>query len=193
MEVTEICVQVFNSFNHVIETLIKNKFTYLEKFYLRDSYFTHFNFHTARTISYETLLRNSVLLRRVIDNVGEKHQLIYKNKTLNKNGDVIKEEKVRTRIEDVKKAHEILNISNFNNWCDISTENLVFVKDGVSILVQKVENLGIFLEMEEYAGQKGSAQEKFEQLVRIVKQFGFNLGNDYSCKKIYMLYNKTKK
>lgn len=193
MEITEICVQVFNSFDYAIETLIKNKYTYLEKFYLHDSYFTHFSPETTRSISYEALLRNSILLRRVIEQSGEKHQLIYKNKTLNKNGDVIKEEKVKTRIEDVKNAHDIFNISNFNNWCNIATENHCYIKGNISILIQKVQNLGVFLEVEEYAGQTGNAQEKFEELVRIVKQFGLNLGSDYSSKKVYLLYNKNKR
>ena len=61
------------------------------------------------------------------------------------------------------------------------------------IIVGTVEGLdGCFMEIEEYPSIKDLPEnEKFNQLKLFVKNLGFNTGNDFSCKKSLMLYNKN--
>ena len=83
-----------------------------------------------------------------------------------------------------------------NYWCDIAVSNNELKKCEVVVNVQNVENLGTFVEIEEYPSIKDlDNAKKFEILKNIVKQLGFNIiGNDYSCKKPYicLLKNSTK-
>lgn len=64
-------------------------------------------------------------------------------------------------------------------------------EDGFEIALQKIEGLGFFFEIEEDDSLSGlNSEEKFEELSRIVKNLGLNIGNDFSCKKPFMLLKK---
>lgn len=57
--------------------------------------------------------------------------------------------------------------------------------------VQIIKNLGIFIEYEEDESMKDlSPDQKFSYMVNITKNLGLKLGNDFSCKKVFMLLHK---
>ena len=58
--------------------------------------------------------------------------------------------------------------------------------------VQVVDGLGIFIEAEEDNSIANlSEEQKFDHLKNKVAAFGFKLGDDYSCKKPYMILHSN--
>lgn len=67
---------------------------------------------------------------------------------------------------------------------------LMFIRD----IVQVIENLGIFIEYEEDDGMTIiKQQEKIDYMCNVVNSLNLKLGNDYFCKKVFMLLNKNAK
>lgn len=67
---------------------------------------------------------------------------------------------------------------------------LMFIRD----IVQVIENLGIFIEYEEDDSMTIiKQQEKIDYMCNVVNSLNLKLGNDYFCKKVFMLLNKNAK
>ena len=57
--------------------------------------------------------------------------------------------------------------------------------------MQIIKDLGIFIEYAESDDMKEMLPEmKFKKIVDTITHLGLDLGNDYSCKKVFMLLNK---
>lgn len=64
----------------------------------------------------------------------------------------------------------------------------MFIRD----IVQVIENLGIFIEYEEDDSMTIiKQQEKIDYMCNVVNSLNLKLGNDYFCKKVFMLLNKN--
>lgn len=118
------------------------------------------------------------------------HYLIFKNKTINSKNEVIKEETVQTRIENMEEAKRIFSLSGFNNWSRVIIEETEYVKGNITITIQDVQGLGLFLEIEENKQTPGDSETKFNELIYIANSLGLDLGKNYSCKKNYLLLKK---
>lgn len=61
----------------------------------------------------------------------------------------------------------------------------------MEMAVQDVENLGIFIEYEEDESVSGlPVSEKINKMKENLKDFGFVLGDNYGCKKPFMMLHK---
>ena len=55
-----------------------------------------------------------------------------------------------------------------------------------------IENLGNFIEYEEDETMDGlSEKQKIEKMANNLKELGFNLGTDYSVKKVYLKFKQN--
>lgn len=191
---TEICFQVEESLQQAITLLTKNGFNFIESYINFDSYYT--TIASPEKTDYQSLLNKSVIIRHIVTKTGDVKNVVYKSKTLDTDGNVINEVKTKVKVDDIEKTKQIFNNIGLNCWCDIAVSNNELKKCEVVVNVQNVENLGTFVEIEEYPSIKDlDNAKKFEILKDIVKQLGLNIiGNDYSCKKPYMflLKNSTK-
>ena len=76
------------------------------------------------------------------------------------------------------------------NFC-LKSKLISFKKGDICFDIQVIENLGIFIECEEFeAIQDLSVKQKLEYLIKIVSSLNLKLGADYSCKKVLMLIKK---
>lgn len=191
MRETEITVQVFDKLLDIEKVLVKNGYHKKEEYCLRDYYFTKFD--NAEIIDYKTLLASSILIRTIEEDKKCTHCMIYKNKKLDQNGNVSSEEKIRVKIDDEQKGINILKSAGLNNWCNLKNDNIVYVDEsGFEIDLQVVDGLGIFVEAEEDPSIVNLPEEqKFDYLKNKIAAFGFRLGNDYSCKKPYMILHSN--
>lgn len=190
MQIVEICVQSYSSKPVVISKLEQNGYVFKDNFYVYDNYYTHFLKDVVRKIDYATLVANTVLLRTKKQSNIQTHYLIFKNKTINSKNEVIKEETVQTRIENMEEAKRIFSLSGFNNWSRVIIEETEYVKGNITITIQDVQGLGLFLEIEENKQTPGDSETKFNELIYIANSLGLDLGKDYSCKKNYLLLKK---
>ena len=97
------------------------------------------------------------------------------------------------KIDDGQKGVSILKSAGLNNWCNLKNDNIVYVdKSGFEIALQVVDGLGIFIEAEEDNSIANlSEEQKFDHLKNKVAALGFKLGDDYSCKKPYMILHSN--
>lgn len=67
---------------------------------------------------------------------------------------------------------------------------LMFIRN----IVQVIENLGIFIEYgEDDSMTIIKQQEKIDYMCNVVNSLNLKLGNNYFCKKVFMLLNKNAK
>ena len=195
MQETEITVQVFNSFEETDKELKNQGFEMIENYKLNDWYFS--KLENIQNVPYIDLMDNSFLVRQVLTD-SEKIKLCYKHKKLDDFGNVIAEEKTNTYLSSLADAIEIFKKAGLNNYCVVKNDSYVYKKGNIAFVVQVIENLGIFIEYEEDETMEGmSNTQKIEHMKKIIDSLGLKLGQDYSCKKVFMLlknhfqYNKS--
>ena len=188
---TEICVQVRDDLAHVINMLKSINYVFDERYVIHDIYYTTLKKSDLKTVDYKNLLNQSLIIRKIDGNSGINTYIVFKNKTLDNNGNVINEIKTKLKIDDEEKAKIIFTNVGMTCWCDYINENIVYKKDDIALTLQKVENLGVFLEIEEYPSIKDKKEEdKFTILSNLAKSLNINLGEDYSVKKPYLFLKK---
>lgn len=191
MAQTEITVQVFEDFESIKNKLEKCSFLPAETFVLDDEYYSKYSLAKIVSLDYAALIKNSILLRQITD-AKTQTQLIYKNKTIDQNGVVVAEEKHKTTIENKSAAQNILSKVGLVCYSKLLQKCHVFKSPNYSLVVQMVDNLGIFIELEESKQMSAlSVGEKIAQLTRLAQSFNLKLGTDYSCKKPYMMLHKS--
>ena len=173
MKNTEITVQIFENIDIVKQKMIQFGFEEFEEFSGEDTYFS--------VLNREQVLKSD---NKKVD------MLLFKNKILDENNNVVSEEKVSTNIDNLDNCKKMLKLAGLTNWATLKQKNAFFKNGEIVVIVGTVENLdGTFMEIEEYPSIKDkSEKEKFEILKDLSKSFGFETGDDYSVKKVYMLY-----
>lgn len=88
----------------------------------------------------------------------------------------------------------MIKFSGLNNYSAVKNNSYVYKKDEIVFIVQIIENLGIFIEYEEDDNMTiMKQQEKIDYMCNVVNSLNLKLGNDYLCKKVFMLLNKNAK
>lgn len=88
----------------------------------------------------------------------------------------------------------MIKFSGLNNYSAVKNNSYVYKKDEIVFIVQIIENLGIFIEYEEDDNMTiMKQQEKIDYMCNVVNSLNLKLGNDYFCKKVFMLLNKNAK
>ena len=157
---------------------------------MQDWYFSKYSLQELNDFDYSTLIKNSFLVRKIVD-TETKSYLCYKNKVLDKNGNVIAEEKTSCPILDTEKCLQILKDANLINWCNLEQDMLVYSNNNMCFAVQIVKDLGIFIEYEEDETMLDlTEKEKIELMYNNLKSLGLNIGTDFNCKKVYLKFKK---
>lgn len=190
MKETEITVQVFNPIEEIKLKLNSLGFEIIEKYSMTDYYFSKYSIEELKNFNYADLIKNSFLVRDIKDD-KPKILLTYKNKDIDDLGNVISEEKIKCRLGILQNALDIFNSIGLNNWSILNQKIIIYKKDSVCFALQEVVNLGIFIEYEEDETMSNlSTQEKISLMKTTLKKLNLNLGEDFSCKKVYMKFKK---
>ena len=131
----------------------------------------------------------------LIANDVEKCEVVINLIFQDEKGNVIGEVKSSLTIEDSKKACQLLENAGLINWMTLNQQNNFYKLGEKVVIAGNVEGLeGSFVEIEEYPSISHlNEDEKFNELSSFVDSLEMKHGEDYSCKKIYMLYTQTKK
>ncbi len=191
---TEITINIKKGISSVKNKLESLGFVEIEKYTGIDNYFTTISGEISST-DYKTLLDSSIIIRSFSSKSkkDKTNLMVYKNKSLDKNGVVLSEEKISTTVENLDNTLKILKLAGLNNWLSLNQQNSFYKLGEIEITVGTVKGLdGTFLEIEEYPSiSMLSPEEKIEKMVEIIKKLGFDSGNNYSVKKAYMLFKKN--
>lgn len=104
MRETEITVQVFEDLEIILTKLKNSGLNQVSKYQLNDWYFT--NLKTNSEISYFLLLKNSFLVRQVVEN-EEQVYLGYKDKEVDETGKVLSEEIIKVELLNLEDSLKI--------------------------------------------------------------------------------------
>lgn len=188
MKETEITVEVLDSFD-VLQEKLKNKgFKLQRQSQMKDYYVSKYSIEELKKMDYSEIIANSFLVRKI----GELQELLFKKKELDDNGNVIAEEKFDCGISNIEDAINVFKLSNLNVWMEVIQNMWIYEKEKTQFAVQVVDGLGTFIEYEEDAWMSHMTEkEKIEYMLEDLRSIGLNLGNDFNCKKVYMLFKKV--
>lgn len=191
MKKTEVTVQVYDSFEDIDKKLKNQGFKVTGTYYLNDWYFSKNK--DVKKMPYDDLIGESFLLRQVILNDGKNiSKLCYKSKRLDKEGNVISEQKTECNVDDLHNALKIFDNAQLNNWCCIKNKSITYSNGTMCFDLQIIEDLGTFIEYEEDQLMKDlSAKAKFNLMQNNLQKLQLNLGKDFSCKKVFMKLHLT--
>ena len=188
MKETEITVQIFQNTEEVERKLLKKGFIKTDAYTLYDEYFSKYSFEELAKMPYGDIIGGSILLRKHIKNGKTTQKMVYKDKVLDKYGNVLSEEKTFVEISDFENAGTILKKAGLAKWCTCINNSSVWEKD-FSFALQQIDGLGLFVEIEE---DESISNLREEEKIVILKQraysLGLKIGNDFSCKKPYLLF-----
>ena len=191
---TEITVQLFEDIKDVENKLIKLWFCKTEELNIQENYFTNLKNDALKNASYSNLLVTSVILRSytTLKNKVPTAKLIRRLENLDSHNFAVGEERVIKEVEDEVHSRKVMTNIGYTNWVTLKQKNIYYKKGEITIILSDVEGLGNFIEVEEYPSISNLVEtEKIDILKQYIKSFNFNIGNDFSCKKVYMLYQKN--
>jgi len=193
MKEVEITCKVTVSFEECIKKINGLKFSKIEEYYLYDSYFCHFNKDEIKNQTEENILKNSLLVRKIVTNTETIEQIVYKNKEYDSFHNVVSEEKIKTTVENVENLKNILTKSGLIKVVDYEQQNIVFQKNGVDIVLQKVSDLGVFIELEQLEKHSNLPANIIKQdLINIIKSFNLPVENNFNIKKAQLAITNFK-
>ncbi len=190
MEKTEVTFEVFEDLEEIKRKLVKNGFNLTETYTLSDYYFSKHPMSRLKRMTYRAIMKDSFLVREIKEG-KTKYILEYKAKRIDKAGNVKSEEKVEAVLSGLD-CLKVFERSGLTMWCKVVNHSYVFKGSEVEFAVQVVDGLGNFIEIEEQEGMEGlTAEEKLSALIRLAKGLGLKIGDDFSCKKVFMLFKMT--
>lgn len=191
MQETEITVEVFDNIDSIDDVLKSQGYEICRVFDLYDYYYSKYSTEELKSMTYNEMIANSFLIRNVCKD-ELKQLLTYKKKEFDKNNNVISEEKVNCNIDNVDNALKLFDLAGLNMWNKMLQHISVYKKGDIEFAVQHIDGLGTFIEYEEDATMTNlkTPDEKIEYMLNILKGVGLKIGEDFSCKKVYMKFKK---
>ena len=139
----------------------------------------------------QTILKKSVLLRSIKLENKEIKKITYKNKEIDKNGDVISEQKINLDCSDLEKAKDLFEHLEFEELIRVKYKVIVYSKGKVEYAFQDVENLGVLIEYENMDDFEGKSLDEIntvkKNMFEEIKNTGINLTEEKDVKKAYEL------
>ena len=193
MKETEITVQVFEDFDTIKSKLVGQGYAIVEEVIMKDYYFSKYPMEELKEFEYKKIMKNSFLVRCVESENERDLKVVYKDKEVDENNNVISEQKYSCKIADPDTMIKIFQCANLTCWCEVKQTMYEFNNGVTHFALQDVEGLGLFIEYEEDESMDGlSEYEKIEVLLNRLRALDLKIGDDYSCKKVLMKFNQQK-
>lgn len=179
----EICLKSLDNLDEVFTKLKNENFEVKEDFILRDTYYVKDNMEISFDNA-DKLLESYVLVREVN---GKDITLVLKQKEYDEKGNIIKQSSCKCPIIDKEKGKSFVESLGYKKLLDLNDHNILMSNGKHEIYVQDVENLGVYLEME----QKNIYTESnngndIEEMINIFNSFNLNVkDNNYFQKKSF--------
>ena len=147
MKQIEITVRLDENMQSAIRKLENQGFKKIRESKIDDIYMTS-KLKELNKDNIQTILKNSVLLRSLKLENKEIKKITYKNKEIDKNGDIISEQKINLDCSDLEKAKDLFEHLEFEELIRVRYKVTVYSNDKAEYAFQDVENLGVLIEYE---------------------------------------------
>ena len=190
MKQIEITVRLNENMQSAISKLENQGFKKIRESQIDDVYMTA-KLKELNKDNIQTILKKSVLLRSIKLENKEIKKITYKNKEIDKNGDVISEQKINLDCSDLEKAKDLFEHLEFEEFIRVKYKVIVYSKGKVEYAFQDVENLGVLIEYENMDDFEGKSLDEIntvkKNMFEEIKNTGINLTEEKDVKKAYEL------
>lgn len=190
MKQIEITVRLDENMQNAIKKLEKQGFKKIRESEVDDIYMTS-KLKELNKDNIQTILKKSVLLRNLKLENKEIKKITYKSKEIDKNGDIISEQKINLDCSDLEKAKDLFEHLEFKELIRVKYKVTVYSKDKVEYAFQDVENLGVLIEYENIDDFEGKSLDEInsvkKNMFEEIKNTGINLTEEKDVKKAYEL------
>lgn len=190
MKQIEITVRLDENMQSAIKKLENQGFKKIRESKIDDVYMTP-KLNELNKDNIQNILKKSVLLRSLKLENREIKKITYKNKEIDKNGDVISEQKINLDCSDLEKARDLFEHLEFEELIRVKYKVMVYSKDKVEYAFQDVENLGVLIEYENIDDFEGKSLDEINNtknnMFEEIKNTGIKLTEEKDVKKAYEL------
>ena len=190
MKQIEITVRLDENMQSAISKLENQGFKKIRESQIDDVYMTA-KLKELNKDNIQTILKKSVLLRSLKLENKEIKNITYKNKEIDKDGDIISEQKINLDCSDLEKAKDLFEHLEFEELIRVRYKVTVYSKDKVEYAFQDVENLGVLIEYENMDDFEGKSLDEIntvkKNMFEEIKNTGINLTEEKDVKKAYEL------
>lgn len=190
MKQIEITVRLDENMQSAISKLENQGFKKIRESQIDDVYMTA-KLKELNKDNIQTILKKSVLLRSLKLENKEIKKITYKNKEIDKDGDIISEQKINLDCSDLEKAKDLFEHLEFEELIRVRYKVTVYGKGKVEYAFQDVENLGVLIEYENMNDFEGKSLDEIntvkKNMFEEIKNTGINLTEEKDVKKAYEL------
>lgn len=190
MKQIEITVRLDENMQSAISKLENQGFKKIRESQIDDVYMTA-KLKELNKDNIQTILKKSVLLRSLKLENKEIKKITYKNKEIDKDGDIISEQKINLDCSDLEKAKDLFEHLEFEELIRVRYKVTVYGKCKVEYAFQDVENLGVLIEYENMDDFEGKSLDEINtvknNMFEEIKNTGINLTEEKDVKKAYEL------
>ena len=185
----EITVEVDTSLDELIKILKSKGFKKREEFDYNDIYLINKN---DREDDYLSMLNKCIIIRNIIEKKKDTKFLVYKHKEYNDNKEIIKQEQVKVKIDNIDNSKLLFEQLGFEELIRINDHMYVFATDKDEFVVQNVNNKHIYIEIEDecrYANRFYNSIDEMKSVI-IDNSIPFK-NNDFFVKKAEIELKET--
>ncbi len=190
MKQIEITVRLNEDIESAIKKLELQGFKKIRESEVNDVYMTS-KLNQLSKDNIQDILRKCVLLRYLKLEGKEIKKITYKNKEIDKYGEVISEQKINLDCNDLENARKLFEHLEFEELVRVKYKVVVYSKDNVEYAFQDVENLGTLIEYEGTKDFEGKSikeiNEAKDKMYNEIKNTGINITKEKDVKKAYEL------
>ena len=190
MKQIEITVRLDENMQSAISKLENQGFKKIRESQIDDVYMTA-KLKELNKDNIQTILKKSVLLRSLKLENKEIKKITYKNKEIDKDGDIISEQKINLDCSDLEKAKDLFEHLEFEELIRVRYKVTVYGKCKVEYAFQDVENLGVLIEYENMDDFEGKSLDEIntvkKNMFEEIKNTCINLTEEKDVKKTYEL------
>ena len=139
----EITVKVNGSFDEVIKILVSNGFKITDKFSCEDIYFIPKEIDINK-MAIRDIIKNAVIIR----SVRKDKVLVFKKKEIDKDGNIISQEKIECDILNIEDAKRFIKAIGYKEIMEIAEDDVCYSKDGFGLILKNVRNGDNLIEVE---------------------------------------------
>lgn len=185
----EITVEVDTSLEELFNILESKGFKLKEEFDYNDIYLINKN---DREDDYLSMLNKCIIIRNIIEKKKDTKFLVYKHKEYNDNKEIIKQEQVKVKIDNIDNSKLLFEQLGFEELIRINDHMYVFATDKDEFVVQNVNNKHIYIEIEDecrYANRFYNSIDEMKSVI-IDNSIPFK-NNDFFVKKAEIELKET--
>ena len=175
-EEREITILIDCTKEELLNIFQKNNYNYLGTAKYYDIYMTNNNIDVTDELD---LLKRCVILRQMIIDGEESYQILYKNKSINKSGEITSQKNIKINIDSIENSRMLFEKIGFHTLIEIEDNIEVYSNGKYELAVQHVNNKHIYIELEDH-NQFSSIKEMKKVLIDLAIPIK---NNDFFAKK----------